>query len=99
MVTTRRFPTITIDYEKCTVPFLCKKCVQACPTIVFFIERVISFEERLREVDPRINGTYKIEVARRDKCIACSDCVDICTVGAIKIEGPWSPAANLPPAA
>ena len=88
MVTTRRFPQITIDYDKCTVPFLCKKCIQVCPTAVFYVERTLEFEERLREVDPRIDGTYKLEAPRRDKCIACNDCVDICPVGALTVEGP-----------
>jgi len=88
MISTRKFPVITIDYEKCTVPFLCKKCLQVCPTAVFHVERVLSREERLREMDPRIDGNYELTVARRDKCIACNKCIEVCPVDAIKIEVP-----------
>jgi len=88
VVTKRRFPQITIDHEKCTVPFLCKKCLQVCPTVVFFIERVIDYEKRLEEVDPRIDGTYRVDAGRRDKCITCNECIEVCPVDAITIEMP-----------
>ncbi len=84
----RKFPVITIDQEKCTVPFLCKKCLQICPAAVFFVERVIAKEERLKEVDPRIDGNYELSVSRRDKCTVCNKCIEVCQVNAIKIEIP-----------
>lgn len=86
MVLGRKFPTITIDQEKCTVPFLCKKCLQICPEAVFSVERVMEKERRLEEVDPRIDGNYVISVARRDKCTVCNRCIEVCPVDAIKIE-------------
>ncbi|MCK4783232.1 MAG: hypothetical protein KAV87_05730, partial [Desulfobacteraceae bacterium] len=67
MISTRKFPVITIDHTKCTVPFLCKKCLQICPEAVFNVERVLAKEERLKEMDPRIDGNYELTVARRDK--------------------------------
>ena len=88
MVMTRRFPKITIDAEKCTVPFLCKKCLEVCPQGVLWVERVMAKEQRLREVDPRIPGNYELSYTRRDKCTACNKCVEICPVGAIKVEKP-----------
>ena len=93
MVMGRKFPKITIDPEKCTVPFACKKCLQICPEAVFHVTRVMSKEERLKEMDPRIPGNYRIvgdpmNPIRRDKCTMCNKCVEVCPVDAIKIEAP-----------
>ncbi len=88
MVMVRKFPKITIDHKKCTVPFLCKKCLQVCPMLVFWVERGMEKEERLKEVDPRIPGNYMLSVHRRDKCTVCNKCVEVCPVDAIKIEVP-----------
>lgn len=84
----RKFPNITIDLNKCTVPFLCKKCLQICPMAVFHVVRVMSKEKRLEEMDPRIDGNYVISAPRRDKCTVCNLCIDVCPVDAIKIEVP-----------
>ena len=84
----RKSPKITIDEEKCTVPFLCKKCLQVCPELVFGVGRVMEREKRLEEMDPRIDGNYELSVRRPDKCTGCNLCVDICPVDAIKIEIP-----------
>ncbi len=86
MVGLRKFPKIAIDPEKCTVPFLCKKCFQICPTAVFNVERVMAKEERLKEMDPRIDGNYALSAPRRDKCTVCNRCLEVCPVDAIKIE-------------
>jgi len=50
LVMGRKFPQITIDLQKCTVPFLCKKCLQICPEAVFHVTRVMQKEERLKEI-------------------------------------------------
>ena len=84
MVSLRRFPKITIDLEKCTVPFLCKQCIQICPTAVFSVRSVK--EERLKEADPRVDGTYVLSAQRRDKCTVCNRCLEVCPVAALKIE-------------
>ncbi len=86
MITARKFPTITIDQEKCSIPFSCKKCLQICPTAVFHVTRVMAKEKRLEEMDPRIDGNYALTVTRRDKCIVCNKCLEVCPVEAIKIE-------------
>ncbi len=88
IVIPRKFPEITIDREKCTVPFLCKKCLQICPTAVFNVVSVTAREERLKEMDPRIDGNYELTILRRDKCRACNKCIEVCPVDAIKIEAP-----------
>ncbi len=82
----RKFPKITIDREKCTVPFLCKKCLQVCPTTVFNVRGSPTRKERLKELDPRIDGNYILHAVRRDKCTICNTCIDICPLDAIKIE-------------
>lgn len=84
----RKFPKIHVDQEKCTVPFLCKKCLQICPTAVFNVSRVMSREKRLEEMDPRIDGNYALHAGHRDKCLVCNLCIDVCPVDAIKIEAP-----------
>ncbi len=84
----RKFPEIAVDLEKCTVPFLCKKCLQICPEAVFHVTRIMSREERLKEMDPRVDGNYVLFAARRDKCTVCNLCLDVCPVDAIKIEIP-----------
>ena len=86
MVMPRKFPKITIDWEKCTVPFLCKKCLQVCPTAVFGVFRVGAKEEKLKEMDPRIDGNYVLYVLRRDKCTVCNKCIEVCPADAVKIE-------------
>ncbi len=91
MMEIKKFPKITIDREKCTVPFLCKKCMQVCPNLVMQVRVVFKKQERLREADPRIDGMYKLSVERRDKCTVCNKCVEVCPVGALKIELPEAP--------
>ncbi len=88
LVLGRKFPKIAIDSEKCTVPFLCKKCLQVCPTVVLHVTRVMAREERLKEMDPRIDGNYVLVAGRRDKCITCDKCIDVCPVDAITITLP-----------
>ena len=82
----RKLPKITIDQEKCTVPFLCKKCIQICPEAVFFVTRVMEKERRLEELDPRVDGNYVLSAARADKCTMCNLCIDVCPVDALSIK-------------
>ena len=78
----RKFPKIAVDLEKCTVPFLCKRCLQECPMGVLHVTRVMSKEKRLEEMDPRIDGNYVLVATRRDKCTVCNICIDVCPVDA-----------------
>lgn len=84
----RKFPRISVDLTKCTVPFLCKKCLQACPMAVFHVTRVMSKERRLEEMDPRVDGNFVLFAPRRDKCTVCNICIEVCPVNAIKVEVP-----------
>jgi len=82
----KKFPVITIDQSKCTVPFLCKKCLQACPQAVLTVHHAWGKEEKLKESDPRIDGNYVLSVGRRDKCNVCNRCIDVCPVDAFNVE-------------
>jgi len=77
------YPKIEIDNNKCTVPFLCKKCLQICPQGIFDVNPMKML--RLAETDPREPGAYRLSIIYRDKCTACNKCVDICPVDALKI--------------
>ncbi|GAB4323514.1 MAG: hypothetical protein Kow0010_04870 [Dehalococcoidia bacterium] len=79
-------PIIKIDQQRCTTPFACKRCIQACPTAVFAV-----FETkmvRLEETDKYEPGTYRLRVAYRDKCSGCNLCVEICPEHALSLEFP-----------
>ena len=86
ILTLRKAPKISIDQEKCTVPFLCKKCILACSQVVFTVSAAKI--ERGRETDPREPGSYRLGTGPRFMCTGCSDCVDICPVDAIAITWP-----------
>ena len=83
-------PAITIDYEKCTTPFDCKKCLQICPIAVFRVNP--TKEERGKENNKQEPGTYKLVAYYRDACTGCNKCLDVCPVSAIKIEWPGGKA-------
>lgn len=75
---------IEIDRSKCTVPFWCKKCLQACPQLVFTV--YCKELKKLRESDPREPDIYEVMPLRRDKCNVCNKCVDVCPEDAISIS-------------
>jgi len=81
-----KFPKIAINYEKCTIPFWCKKCLQLCPQYVFqvYCKKQVKFKES----DPREPGNYELLAVRRDKCIMCNKCIDVCPEDAIAITNP-----------
>ncbi len=83
------YPKIEIDQAKCTVPFLCKKCLHICPQAVFDVTPVKMV--RLAETDPGEDGSYKLIALYRDKCTACNECVEVCPVGAIALIFNGSP--------
>ena len=84
----RKLPRIVIDHEKCTVPFLCKKCLEVCPEAVFRVHGVAGKQERLKEMDPRIDGNYMLEGYYRNKCTLCNQCVEVCPADALTLIPP-----------
>lgn len=83
---TELFPRINIDHNRCTTPFACKRCLQACPTAVFRVGATKMV--RLEENDTREPGAYKLSVGFRDKCSGCNLCVEVCPVNALRVYLP-----------
>jgi ferredoxin len=79
-------PLIKIDQQRCTTPFACKRCLQACPTAVFSVHETKMV--RMEETDKHEPGNYRLRVAFRDKCSGCNRCVDVCPEGALVVEMP-----------
>ena len=73
---------IDIDASKCTVPMICRKCLDLCPQLVFQV--MVLKEEKSKETDIKEQGAYTIIPLHRWKCTLCNICVDNCPVGAIK---------------
>lgn len=74
---------IQIDYQKCTTPYACKKCLQVCPQAVFAVAAVKTV--KLKETDENEPGSFKLSVAFGDKCTVCNDCVEACPVKALSV--------------
>ncbi len=79
-------PKINIDYTKCTMPFDCKKCLQACSAGVFWVVPVKM--ERFKETDAKEPGAWKVFARYRALCTACGKCLEVCPVEAIDIATP-----------
>ena len=82
----QKIPKIEIDHSRCTVPFLCKKCLRICPQAVFLVD-VIKVE-RLRETEQKEPGTYRLRTESLYKCTGCNQCIEVCPVDAITITWP-----------
>ena len=82
----QKFPDIQIDYDRCTVPMLCKKCLQVCPQAVFQVG-VVKIE-KYRETDKTADGAYRLAAPYRHKCIMCNDCITVCPAEAINVVAP-----------
>ena len=79
-------PVITIDRERCTTPFDCKRCLRVCPPAVFAVyaaKMVRGFE-----TDRKEPGAYVLAAVYRDKCTACMKCVEVCPVDALTVTMP-----------
>jgi ferredoxin len=83
---TELFPRIDIDHERCTTPFACKRCLQACPTAVFAVPVVKMV--RLQETDKHEPGSFHLRVGYRDKCTGCNICVEVCPEDALRVYMP-----------
>ena len=84
-------PVITIDRERCTTPFDCKRCLRVCPPAVFAVYAAKMI--RGMELDKKEPGNYLLVPAYRDKCTACMKCVEVCPVDAITLTMPQEVSA------
>jgi len=69
---------IEVNYDKCTEPMLCRKCLQVCPLAVFGLEPLENRVEVGRE--PR---KWKLDVVYPELCNGCGGCAKICPVEAL----------------
>jgi NAD-dependent dihydropyrimidine dehydrogenase PreA subunit len=76
-------PKIEIDYAKCTTPFACKVCIEACPQAVFRVTP--NYEKKGMETPKHEPGSWKVVAFYRDQCTLCGICAKVCPVGALKI--------------
>jgi NADH-quinone oxidoreductase subunit I len=74
---------IEIDHQKCTTPYACKICLQACPQAVLTVWPMKM--EKFKETDPKEPGAWKLSPNFADKCTGCNECVELCPVGAITL--------------
>ncbi len=79
-------PIITIDRERCTIPFDCKRCLRICPPAVFMVHTVKM--ERGVETDRKEPGAYVLTATYRDKCTGCMKCVEGCPADALTVAMP-----------
>lgn len=74
---------IGINYEKCTTPFDCKKCLQICPQAVF--QAMPVKQVKFQETDAKEPGAWRLVVGYGDKCTICDRCRKVCPVDALTI--------------
>lgn len=79
-------PVITIDRERCTTPFDCKRCLRACPPAVLAVYGVKNV--RGIETDRAEPGAYVLAAVYRDKCTGCMKCVEACPADALTVAMP-----------
>jgi len=74
-----KYPEIKINYEKCSKPEDCRKCVQICPPSALNIT--------FRDQDFHNPQDWFIDPVFPQLCLGldCSKCVEICPVAAINI--------------
>lgn len=78
-----KIPQIEIDRTKCTTPFACKVCLEACPQSVFRVTP--TYEKRGMETPKDEPGAWELYAMYRDQCTLCGICVDVCPEEALKI--------------
>ena len=76
-------PKISIDLTRCTTPFDCKKCLQACPQGVFWV--LPAKNVKFQETDQKEPGAWKLVHQYRALCTACNQCVEVCPVDALVV--------------
>lgn len=79
-------PVITIDRDRCTTPFDCKRCLRVCPPAVFAVYAAKNV--RGTETDKTEPGAYLLAAVYRDKCTGCMKCVEVCPADALTVAMP-----------
>ncbi|MEM3526330.1 MAG: ferredoxin family protein [Candidatus Jordarchaeaceae archaeon] len=76
---------IDIDYQKCTRPFVCKKCIDICPGKVFLVTPNPMMIRKYQPVDENQPGSYLLFAPMTLKCVGCMECEKICPSSALKV--------------
>jgi NADH-quinone oxidoreductase subunit I len=79
-------PVITIDRDRCTTPFDCKRCLRVCPPAIFAVYAAKNV--RGTETDKTEPATYVMAAVYRDKCTGCMKCVEACPADALTVAMP-----------
>ncbi len=77
---------ITIDYQKCTTPFACKKCIEICPGEVFLVTPNPMMIRKYQPVDENEPGSYLLLAPMVPKCVGCMKCLEVCPNDALKVQ-------------
>ena len=76
---------ITVDYQKCTKPFACKKCMDICPGNVFLVYQNPMMVRKYQFVDENQPGSYVLLAPMIGKCVGCMECTKVCPNDALKV--------------
>lgn len=77
---------IKIDHAKCPQPDECGKCLNICPTGVFFLRPQGKFSWKPEFQKSITSISYKLEPRFKGLCNLCMACVDVCPTNAITIK-------------
>lgn len=76
---------VTIDYQKCTTPFACKKCMDVCPGEVFLVTPNPMMIKKYQPIDENQPGSYLLLAPMTPKCVGCMKCVEVCPNKALSV--------------
>ena len=77
---------IKIDTSLCREPEICGKCLNNCPTGVFFLHVLGKFSSKPEFQKTIDKLLYKVEPRFKELCNLCMVCVDICPLKAIFVQ-------------
>lgn len=76
---------IAVDFQKCTKPFVCKKCMNVCPGQVFLVTPNPMMIRKYQPIDENQPGSYLLLAPMILKCVGCVECVKVCPNDALKV--------------
>jgi ferredoxin len=84
MIIPRKKVEITVDYEACTDPMNCAKCLHVCPSTVFILKPLYQRQQTGPVVPTKDN--WRLMPVHERFCYDCGECVTVCPRGAITIK-------------
>mgnify|MGYP000406749066 CR=1 FL=1 len=77
---------IKIAKDKCKTPAECGKCLEICPTGVFFLRPRGKFNWKPEFQQTIKTISYELEPRFKELCNLCMECVEVCPLNAIIIK-------------